>query len=240
MKKINIVLFLSFLLLASCSARINGTLRQGGSADLTIQVALEPRMTSLIRSLNAVMGHSGSELILDGQSISRSMAASPGISSVILLNTGPAALEGEVAVSRVEDFLSPVREQRFISYWEGLDGGRPSGRILISLNRATVPELVALLSAEAVDYLTALMAPAILGDEISNEEYLVLVNSLYGPGIVEEIRNARILASIDFPSPITAIRGGTISSPRRADFDIPLLDLLVLENPLSWEVSWRQ
>ena len=233
-------LLICFLLLSSCSARINGVLRQGGSADLTIQVALEPRMSSLIRSLNAVMGHTSSELILDGDSISSSMAASPGISSVNLVNTGPAALEGGVAVSRVEDFISAVGERRFISYWEGLDRGRSSGRILITLDRETISELLVLFSTQAIDYLTALMAPAVLGDDISKEEYLVLVNSLYGQGIVDEIRDAMILASIDFPAPITAIRGGTVSGSRRAEFALPLLDLLVLENPMSWEVSWQQ
>ena len=240
MMKISIILALSLLILTSCSARINGVLRDGGSGDLTIEASLEPRMTSLIRSLNTVMGADPPELILDGESISRSMTASPGIAAVSLVNTSPAALMGGIAISRVEDFLSPASGSRFITYWEGLTGGRPSGRILINLNRENAPELVALLSPEVVDYLTALMAPAVVGDDISKEEYLVLVNSLYGPAIVEEIRNARILASIDFPAPITAIRGESSSSGRRAEFILPLLDILVLETPMSWEVSWQR
>jgi hypothetical protein len=151
-------------------------------------------------------------------------------------------LEGILAIRRVDDFLSPVREKRFITYSEGLDGGRLGGSILISLDRETAPELVALLSAEAVDYLTALMAPAVLGDDISRTEYLSLVSSLYGSAVANEIRNARISASIEFPARITAIRGGTISrsSNTQAQFSIPLLDLLVLENPMSWEISWQR
>ena len=242
MKQIASVLLI-FVLLASCSARIDGVLREGGSADLTIQANLEPRMTALIRSLKAMMGNPGQDdLILDGPSISRSMEASPGISSVSLVNTGPAALDGRIAISRVEDFLSPVKEKRFITYWEGLSTGRVSGRILISLDRETAPELIALLSAEAVDYLSALMAPAVLGEDISKDEYLMLITSLYGAAIAQEIRSARILASIDFPGSITAIQGGiALANPNtRAEFELPLLDLLVLEHPISWEISWQK
>ena len=238
-------LVLCSLFLASCTARINGVVREGGSAELTIQAALEPQMTSLIRRLKAMMGGSGSNLILDGPSISRSMAASPGIGSVSLNNTGPAALEGKIVIIRLEDFLATVKEKRFITYWEGRTNGRPGGRILISLDRETVPEVIGLLSAEAVDYLSALMAPVVLGEDeaMSKPEYLSLVSSLYGAGIAEEIRNARIFAFIDFPGPITTFNvNGASTKPEgtRAEFAVSLLDLLVLENPMSWEISWQR
>jgi hypothetical protein len=148
-----------------------------------------------------------------------------------------------VAISKVEDFLTPVREKRFITYWEGLSGGRASGRIIISLDRETAPELITLLSEEAVDYLTALMAPAVLGEDISKNEYLVLVTSLYGRPIADEIRAAKILASIEFPGPITSFNtsGTTLAiHGNRAELEVPLLDLLVLENPLSWEIFWQR
>jgi len=237
MKKIQIIILLGFLVFASCSARINGTLQEGGSANLTIQAALEPRMTALIRSLRGVMGTAGSDLVLDGPSISRCMAGSHVVVSVSIANTGPAALEGGAVISQVEDFLSLNRGRRFISYSESQRGGRPSGRVLIYLDKETAPELMALLSREAVDYLTALMAPAVLGEDLSENEYLSLLGSLYGRPIADEIRAARITASIEFPGPITAIQGGTAAG-NRADFVIPLLDLLVLEKPLSWEIAW--
>jgi len=242
MKKILIVALFILVFMVSCSARINGILREGGSADLSIQASLEPRMTLLIRSFKAMMGNSGSDLILDGPSISRSMAASPGVASAALTNTGPAALEGRVVIRKVEDFLSPVKEKRFISYWEGVEAERASGRIIVSLDRETAPELIALLSPEAVEYLSALMAPAVIGEDISKPEYLKLVSSLYGSAIADEIRNAKIQVSIGFPGTITTIRGGTASgsSGRQAQFELPLLDLLVLERPLTWEVSWQR
>ncbi|MDR0314264.1 MAG: hypothetical protein LBI14_11805 [Treponema sp.] len=243
MKLINWQAFavLAALIFASCTSQINGALREGGSADLTIQASLEPRMSTLIRSLNAMAGKAQDSLLLDGASMSRSIAASPGVGSASLQNTGPAALEGRVVVSRVGDFLSSSAGTHFISYSETSSGGRSHGRFLATLDRSNAPALIALLSADAIDYLTALMAPVILEEYIPRDEYLSLVSSLYGRPIADEISAAVIQATIDFPGPITSSstsRTALSVSGSRAIFIIPLLDLLLLEAPLSWEVVW--
>jgi len=236
MKKF-LLISLTVILLFSCSSQINGVLREGGSADLAISASLEPRMSALIRSISALAGNTGSETILDGPSISRSIAASPGVQSAALANTGPEALEGKIVIAKVDDFLSLTGKTPFITYSENRISGKPSGRMLISLDLNTAPDLIALLSEEAVDYLTALMAPAVIGAELTKVEYLFLVGTLYGQPVANEIRSARIKAEIELPGPVISIRGGTASGSK-AVFDIPLLDILVLETPQSWEIAW--
>jgi hypothetical protein len=108
----------------------------------------------------------------------------------------------------------------------------------ININRANGPSVIELLSSDVSDYLNALMAPIASGEEITRSEYLELISSFYNRGISDEIASSRIRSSIEFPGAITGIRGGTFSG-RRATFDIPLLDLLVLETPLIYEVNWR-
>jgi len=72
---------------------------------------------------------------------------------------------------------------------------------------------------------------------MTTREYLDLVASIYSRLLANEIAEARIRATIDFPRPITSIQGGAFVG-RRAEFDISLLDILVLEQPLRYEVSW--
>ena len=236
MKKLIPLLLISLLFL-SCSSQLKGVLREGGSADLTIRASIEPKMSSLIRSLKAVMGNPGSDLILDGSSISRSMGSSPGVKTAKFVNINPSELEGTIEISRIEDFLSPGKETRFITYSESRLNGKSTGSIMINLNRKTIPGLLVYLSAEATDYLSALMAPAVLDEEISKKEYLSLIGSLYGSAVAEEIRNANIWVVIDLPEPVKSIKGGTAEGSRTV-FHIPVLDLLVLETPLSWEIVW--
>jgi hypothetical protein len=105
------------------------------------------------------------------------------------------------------------------------------------MSRDSAPELISRFSQEVNDYLSALMAPAVTGETITRREYLDLVASIYGRPLADEISAARIQGQIDFPRPVKAVHGGTFTG-RQVIFDIPLLDILVLEQPLRYEVSW--
>jgi hypothetical protein len=228
------------MLLASCSARIEGTLSRDGSAELAIRASLEPRMAALIRSLDAASGSgSAGEAVIDGAAIGRSMAAAPGISSVSLRNVSPATVEGTISVSRIDQFLMLPESRgggrlRFIQYEQGSGGGR----LVISLDRDSAPQLVSLISEDVAEYLSALMAPAATGEVLTRAEYLVLAASVYGKAVADEIAAAKIDAVFDFPGPVGTVRGGSFQGSR-VRFEVPLLDLLVLESPLSYEVTWK-
>ncbi|MCL2213717.1 MAG: hypothetical protein FWC06_00775 [Treponema sp.] len=222
----------------SCASRIEGSLASDGSALMSVNIRLEPRMTTLIRSLSRAGGQSNGP-VLDGPAIARSMSSAPGVASASLGNTSEAAIEGQVRISQIGEFLSAAETGRnvrrgFITFEQTAAGGRCN----ININRQNGPAILELLSPEISDYLNALMAPLATGEELNKTEYLNLVASFYNRTISDEIAYSRIRASIDFPGNITSVRGGTYSG-RRAEFDIPLLDLLVAETPLIYEVTWN-
>jgi len=224
----------ALLTLLSCAARIEGALAADGSASLSVSISLEPQMTSLIQRLSAAGGQSGGN-VLDGAAISRSMeVSSRGVESAMLRNTTPSAIEGPVRISDISQFLSPANGRNFIRFEQGSSGGR----CVITINRENGPVLLELLSPQISDYLNALMAPLATGEEMSKTEYLELVASFYNRAISNEIAGSRIRASIDFPGVVTTANGATFSG-RRVNYDIPLLDLLVLETPLMYEVRWN-
>lgn len=232
----------AFLTLFSCTTRIGGPLNADGSAVMSVSVSLEPKMTALIQKLFTAGGVSlaggGSAAgisILDGPAISASMSNAPGIASVLLKNTAPAAIEGPVRISKISDFLTYGAGGGFITF----EQGRSGGRCKININRENGPEILPLLSPEIVDYLSAIMAPIATGEDLGKAEYLAIVSSVYNKAISDEISGSKIRASIDFPGVIYGIKGGTFTG-KRAEFDIPLIDLLVLETPLIYEVEWKQ
>jgi len=242
-------LLCAFCACTSCAAQINGSLKGDGQADLLIRAALEPRMTALIGGLAAASGAvqpGAAAPILDGPAIAASMSSAPGVASASFKNTAPAAIEGPVKIAKIGDFLAAGGSQKasFINFEQNARGGAAtggaatSGRCTINLSLASGPEILALISPEISDYLSALMAPLATGDALTKAEYLALVGSVYGRGIAGEISKAVIRASLEFPGPVQSAQGGTVSG-RRADFAIPLLDILVLETPLSYEVVWR-
>ena len=239
MKKIAFMC-ISALVFAACSARINGSLQSGGQASLAVYAALEPRMEALIKNLAAASGPAqpGAPL-LDGASIAASMAKAPGIEAVSFKNVTPSAIEGTVKITNIGDFLSASRKQgaknlNFIHFEQGAGGGRCT----INLSRDSGPEILALISPEIADYFSALMAPLATGEVLTKTEYRSLVESVYGKGIADEIAKASIRVSLDFPGQVQSVKGGTFSG-KRAEFNIPLPDILVLETPLNYEVAWK-
>ena len=192
-------------------------------------------MTALIQRLAAAGGQTNSNLVLDGPAISRSMSnASFGNVTASLRNTAPAAIEGTIQILNINHFLTTGNMRGFIFFEQGQAGGR----CVVNVNINNGPVLLANLSPEIAGYLNALMAPLATGEKISKSEYLFIVTTVYGKAVSDEIAVSVIRASIDFPGTITSVRGGAFSG-RRAEFNIPLLDLLVLETPLNYEVSWN-
>ncbi|MCL1931295.1 MAG: hypothetical protein FWF55_05725 [Treponema sp.] len=237
------ILFLPFLAFAlwytscactSCAAQINGALKGNGQADLQIRTALEPRMTALITGFAAASGAAQpGALLLDGPAIAASLSAAPGVASASFKNTSPAAIEGPVKIAQISEFLAPGKAQ-FITFEQKASGGQCT----ITLSRDTSPEILALISPEVSDYLSALMAPIVTGETLTGAQYLMAIGSVYGRGIADEIEKATIRASIEFPGSVQSAKGGTVSG-KRANYAIPLLDILVLEDPISYEVVWR-
>jgi len=225
------------LVFSSCASRINGSLMTDGQADLEINAELKPGMSALIRNLTAVSGTArpGAPL-LDGPSIARSMEQAPGIASVSFANKTPASIEGPVKISRINDFLSSGSAGGFISFEQRNSAGE--GHCIINFNLASGPQILNLISPEFSMYLSALMAPIATGEVLTRTEYLALVGTVYGKGIADEISLSSIRAAVNFPGAIQRVKGGTFSGTK-AEFEIPLLDILVLETPLNYEVVWK-
>jgi len=191
-------------------------------------------MTAFLRRV-ASAGGITTGTILDGPAIAKSMSdASSGNVSAALRNTAPAAVEGQVRISTIGEFLAAADGRGFINF----EHGRTGGKCVFNIDRGNGPEMLELLSPQIVDLLNALMSPLATGEAMSRNEYLELVASFYSKSISDEIASSKIRASIDCPGVVTSVKGGTFSG-KKANFDIPLVDLLVLETPLSYEIVWN-
>jgi len=236
-------LFPAFVLTAllpaftSCALRIDGSLRADGQADLGISAGLKPKISELILNFRVISRTATRDaLILDGPDIARSMSSAPGIASVIFKNTAPASIEGPVRISRINDFLSNGRAGGLIDFEQKNAAGE--GYCAVNLSIDSGPWILGLLSSEISGYLGALMAPIATSEKMTKREYLDLVASFYGRAIADEISGSVIRATVNFPGAIQRVKGGTFSGTK-AEFEIPLPDIMVLETPLNYEVVWK-
>jgi hypothetical protein len=223
------VLLMSF---SSCAARISGALQSNGAGEFSLRTDLQPKMMQLMQSLSR-----GGGTVFDGEKVSRSLNQAGGISRAKLVNTAPNVLEGSIGISSVEELLAvPLKNGtmlRLISYTHSAT----SGKITFTLDRVSGPQILAFLSQDIADYLTTLFAPVASGEKMTKVEYLDEINQWYPGGLADEIKSARITARMKVPGQINRIKGGK-SNGSEAVFEAQLLDLLVLEEPLTYEVQW--
>lgn len=67
-----------------------------------------------------------------------------------------------------------------------------SGNIRLSFSAETLQKLYELLPFELKSYIDMLMAPSFTGEEISDEEYLDLVGTVYGEKVADELKDASV------------------------------------------------
>jgi hypothetical protein len=245
MKKLMMSAVLLAAIFCSCSGRIDGTITQSGNsagAELRLAAALQPRMAALLRGLSLTLGgNTAPEApIVDGPAIARSLSLAPGVSSAVLENNGTTAVRGTAVIAKLDEFLAvPGRSSggaiadnaRLLKY-------DPEGALQIRLDRVTGPQMLAFFSEEVNAYLSALLAPVATGETLTRAEYLRLVMTIYGKPVADDIAASRIQVNLEAPRTISAIKGGT-ARDRQAQFSIALPDLLVLEQPLEYEISWK-
>jgi hypothetical protein len=107
----------------------------------------------------------------------------------------------------------------------------------VHLDRESGPEIIGLISRDAADYLSTLMAPLATGEKLTKTEYLALVSSIYDKAVADEIARSKLSAVFAVPGRVRSARGGAFTG-REARFEVPLLDILVLEQPLDYEIVW--
>ena len=239
---------LTALLFASCATQVYSSLQRDGQAELSIYAALEPKTAVLISRLGVAFG--GMEPgtpVLNGAAIAASMAAAPGISSAAFKNTAPTAIEGAVKVTQIGDFLATGmaaggtanrQSPQFISFEQNSSATGGGGRCIINLSLESGSKILSLISPEIGEYFHLLDAPLATGIAKSKADFLKDITMMWGRDISDEISRATIRAIIDFPGSIQSVKGGTFSG-RRAEFVIPLLDVMVLETPLHYEAVWK-
>jgi hypothetical protein len=236
MKKIILPLLfiIYYLLFTSCSADISGKIQQNNAGSFTISAELKPAISGLIRSFQALSAYNGQKSdanIIDAQQISQSIKTSVKISSVSLKNTSDRGIMGDLLIENIPDLIP---QNDFLKFEKNSSGG-VNFNILVNLENGNA--IINSLSPDLTLYLEALMSPVATGEVMTKKEYLDLLGSIYNKNIADEIVQSVIKVSLDFPGKITHITNG-ISNGKRAEFIIPLIDFLVLEQELNYQVVY--
>lgn len=231
------------LFLAACGARVDILMGAAGSAEIEFQTTgKEDLFRNLRRKAAAFSGEELSEGdILSEAAIREGFRGREDLKLLTLSKTDAVSVKGKVSVARLEGLALDAEGEttpffRF-SRSEGLS--TLSFRVDRS-NAARLPELLPGLDPGLLDLLGP---PAIFDDDLSVEEYRMNLQPFLGranmPALDDSSFELRVLPPGKPPARITAHAGGKLEDGRLL-VRLPLLELLVLEKPVEFSLSWKE
>jgi hypothetical protein len=214
--------FSSFFVLTGCNSSIEASIGSDGTATFQMSTALLP-------SLHTVLGGA-----LKAAEISKTLLSMPAVQAASFSDTSSTSFSGSGTISDLNRFLSIEGAAKCISL--STSGGRT--RLSIALDRDTAPGLVSLLSLDMQDYLSVLVPPILMGTTLSQAAYLAQLSTMgYSKALTGELQSAKISLKLSLPANVVSVNGGTFSG-KTAEFSLPILDLMVLDKPVKWEIVW--
>lgn len=232
--------------LTGCGGRLGITARSDGKADLSVVMDTGKAASAMISSIMASLYPSGPTAAASGsagvftperaQALEKSLAGGDAETlSAKALSSSVLSLDATVrdAASQTSASRTGVRFASVVSV--------EKHSLTLNLSPATMRALYASMDLQTRSYVDLFMAPVFIGEPMSGEEYTALIASVYGKDLAQEIADARMEITLTAPRGEKAASCSNADaklSGRSARFSIPLLDLLVLEEPQAYRITW--
>ena len=244
--------------LTGCGGRLGITARSDGKADLSVVMDTGKAASAMISSIMASLYPSGSTSVGPSgptagptdvasgsagvftperaQALEKSLAGGDAETlSAQALSSSVLSLDATVrdAASQTSASRTGVRFASVVSV--------EKHSLTLNLSPATMRALYASMDLQTRSYVDLFMAPVFTGEPMSGGEYTALIASVYGKDLAQEIADARMEITLSAPrgeKAASCSNAGAKLSGRSARFDVPLLDLLVLEEPQAYRITW--
>jgi hypothetical protein len=229
-----------------CETDITGSIENSGRAVLNVDSVFMKNTSTLIKKLIFTSDETVDIPIIDANELNKSFT-SGGIEKAAFKNVAgnTAALSGEITISKIDGLIKDRGLSLPLVKFEKKSGAS-GGSVTFYIDRENGPGVLEAISPELVGYLQLLMAPIAEGietDITDKKNYLENITMVWGAPVAKEINSSYITLNLKFPQAVTTIRGSFGKSVGKADgnkavIKIPLIDLLVLEAPVFYEIIW--
>lgn len=228
--------FLGFLaitggLLSSCSGSGKLRLDASGGGRLELKGEIPPLVAAKLRKLSSLPAD---RPLFDAKSAQGSMEKG-GVSLISFSTPSPDSFVSSLEAKSLEGLAA--RKEMAGPKALSLTSKAGAKTLAIHLERGNCRPLLDLVPGLDPELIAALSPPALDPEPLSRAEYRAMLVGILGEKAVAALEASKISLEIEAPSAILASRGGSAKG-RVFTASIPCLDLLVLEKPLDFSLSW--
>jgi hypothetical protein len=242
MKKKNIIGLSIILILSSCTMKQEILLEKSGEGQIKFEIGMASYLGEVIEQVEMLLDpetkipdEEGS--FFDVAAIEEGFSSNENISALILKTPDKLNLEGSFRFTSVEDMLSKVEKDSPQSKLISFNKRASSSDLTVKITRETV---VALLESNPAlnNPLVENFGPAATVG-LSSVDYLDMMEFALGEESRLGIQNSKLSINIRVAGKILKQSGGTKIDDSSVRFDIPLLDILILDKNLTYTLSYQ-
>lgn len=233
MRKVSLIPILLVILCSSCTVTENIVLSDSNSGSSVSDISVQQYFVDVLTDFSAFMPEENEDIMDSAiSSFSSQLSASSNASSVRFVKTGEhdysgffdfsdfAALASELAGGNSQSIIT--QGSNSISFHLDIDNYEELERIVPFL---ADPNIEVFLAKYNVGY--------------SEQDYLDMIVFSLGEEAPDSLRSSLITINGRVPGRITRIEGATKTGNNTFSFSFPLIDFLLLSEPLDFSVTWR-
>ncbi len=235
MKKITSALIVLLLvMLSSCVVTEKMTLDDGEKGSSEAELYVEPFFLSVLEDLSSFSSSSGTSIMDDSMVSLASLINSSSFSSDVSILT-----DGDG-----EKYIISFDYSSLSSLLKDLNGGRSN--TLLTLTGNSVSFTLSLENYGELKSVIPILSDSsfeVYGPEYSNgmseDEYYEMISFLLGEEGPEVLRRSSVTVTFTLPGTVTEVTGAEKSGENTVSYTFPIIDFLLLNNPLSFSVKWN-
>jgi hypothetical protein len=201
-----------------------------GGARLELADEVPPALAAKLRKLSSIPQ--------DRALFSQGAAAKQGGKGIKLLSFSTPTPDSFVASLGIDD-LAALAARKDLAQTQAIALSSKAGRqtLALHLERGNCRPLLDLMPGLDPGLIEALSPPALDPEPLSRAEYRSMLAGLLGEKATASLEAAKVEIEVLTPSPILASSGGRAMG-RSFKIELSSLDLLVLEKPLDFSITW--
>lgn len=243
LKALALLLFVCSFLLLSCTTTTSILLeddRQAGDAHINLETtdyfkALLVDLTSFNEQQDT--SRDPDTIILDNSiaTLMANLRNCPAVEKANFYRTENKVYYGDVSFNDLELAVAEIGNDKAMTFFK-INRQRNTTELTINLSMENYQVL-----SDLVPFLTEPNFEAygpVYNHGSTEEDYLLMMDFILGEGCSDEIQKSVIVIDFELPGKITKTNG-IQTAPDKVEFSIPLLKLLLLNDPINFNVTWN-
>lgn len=232
-----LILIITSILLFSCSSKHHIHINSDDSANISFNVKNKDSLIETLKDWGAVQ-EVENDSVIDIDLIQSELANDPNIDNVDIKSSSKNSYDGTLFVTDINNLFENStneipKELQIFSLTK--KNNQKTLKIMLSLeNYIYLKNSLPILQNESID----MLGPD-SNQDVTKEEYLDMMSFSLGDDGPKDILSSNIELKITVDGSITDITGGEIIDSKSCLFKVPLIDIILLKDKLTYSVTYK-